>query len=95
MSSNTPPPITPNTNMNADFVPDHTNHPPTENVMTPASQLTQEFNLVFKPAQQRNRDHFREETTLNYVTLMQMYKNMVIAAMCSVESIMILLLSQF
>ena len=93
MSSDTPPPITPNTNMNADFVPDHTNHPPTENVMTPASQLTQEFNLVFKPAQQRNRDHFREEISLNYFMQIHMYKNMVIAAVHSGDSIMILSLS--
>ena len=56
MSSNTPIPITPNTNTNAYFVPNH-NHPPTENVMTQASQLTQEFDLVSKPAQQKNRGH--------------------------------------
>ena len=87
MSSNTPPPITPNTNTNADFVPDH-KHPPTQNVVTQANQLTQEFDLVSKPA---NRDHVRrEEMTLNYVTLMHMYKNMVIAAVHSGDSIMIL-----
>ena len=92
MSSNIPPPITPNANTNADVTPDH-NHPPTVNVVTQASQLTQEIDLVSTPAQQRNRDHFREEMTLNYVTLMHMYKNIVIAAVRSGDSIIILSLS--
>ena len=62
MSSNTPPPITPNTTTNADFTPDHTNHPPKVNVVTQASQLTQEFDLVVStPAQQRNRNDLRDE----------------------------------
>ena len=56
MSSNTPPPITPNTNTNANFTPDD-NPPPRVNAVTQASQLTQEFDLVSTPAQQRNRSH--------------------------------------
>ena len=60
MSSNTPPPITPNTNTDADFAPDD-NHPPTANVVTQASELTQEFDLVSTPAAQRNRNNLREE----------------------------------
>ena len=63
MSSNPPPPIsTPNANMNADFTPPDDNlAPPRVNVVTQASQLTQEFNLVSTPAQQRNRNNLREE----------------------------------
>ena len=60
MSSNIPPPITPNANTNADVTPDH-NHPPTVNVVTQASQLTQEFDPVSTPAQQRNRKDLRDE----------------------------------
>ena len=62
MSSNPPPPpITPNANTNANFTPDD-NAPPRVDVVTQASQLTQEFNLVSTPAaQQRNRNNLREE----------------------------------
>ena len=59
MSSNTPPPITPNTNTNADFTHDD-NHPPTVNVVTQASQLAHEFDLVSTPTQQMNRNDLRE-----------------------------------
>ena len=61
MSSNTPPPITPNTNTDADFTPDEDNHPPTANVVTQASELTQEFDLVSTPAAQTNRNNLSEE----------------------------------
>ena len=59
MSSNTPPAITPNTNTDADFTPDD-NHPPTANVVTQASELTQEFDLVSTPAAQRNRNNLSD-----------------------------------
>ena len=48
-----------NTNTNADFT--HDDHPPTVNVVTQASQLTQEFDLVSTPAQRRNRNDLRDE----------------------------------
>ena len=60
MSSNTPPPITPNTNTDADFTPDD-NYPPTANVVTQASELTQEFDLISTPAAQTNRNNLSEE----------------------------------
>ena len=60
MSSNTPPAITPNTNTDADFTPDD-NHSPTANVVTQASELTQEFDLVSTPAAQRNRNTLSDE----------------------------------
>ena len=55
MSSNPPPPITPNTNTNADFTPDDTTAP-TVPVVTQASQLAHEFDLVSRPTQQSNCD---------------------------------------
>ena len=67
MSSNTPPPITPNTNTNDNVTPDH-NHPPTVNVVTQASQLTQEFDPVSTPAQQRNRKDLRDSSLLTFKT---------------------------
>ena len=59
MSSNPPPPITPNTNTNADFTPDDTTAP-TVPVVTQASQLAHEFDLVSTPTQQMNRNDLRE-----------------------------------
>ena len=59
MSSNTPPPITPNTNTDANFTHDD-NYPPTANVVTQASQLAHEFNLVSTSTQQMNRNNLRE-----------------------------------
>ena len=61
MSSNPPPPITPNTNTNADFSPDGTPTAPTVPVVTQASQLAHEFDLVSTPTdQRRNRNNLRE-----------------------------------
>ena len=60
MSSNTPPPITPNTNTDADFSHDD-NHPPTANVVTQASQLADEFDLVSTPAAQTTRHNLNDE----------------------------------
>ena len=53
MSSNPPPPITPNTNTNANFAHDD-NTAPTVPVVTQASQLAHQFDLVSKPTQQNN-----------------------------------------
>jgi hypothetical protein len=53
MTSNTPPPITPNINTNPDSSQDANNRPQV-NVVTQPSQLTQEFDLISTPAQQRN-----------------------------------------
>ena len=60
MSSNPPPPITPNTTTNPYFTPDD-NTAPTVPVVTQASQLVHEFDLVSTPTQQRNRNDLREE----------------------------------
>ena len=60
MSSNTPPPITPNTNTDADFSHDD-NNPPTANVVTQASQLAHEFDLVSTPAAQTTRHNLNDE----------------------------------
>ena len=46
--------------MDADFTPNH-NHPPTVNVVTQASELTQEFDLVSTPEAQRNRNNLSDE----------------------------------
>ena len=60
MSSNPPPPITPNTSMNANFMPDDSTTAPTVPVVTQASQLAHEFNLISTPTEQRNRNDLRE-----------------------------------
>ena len=65
MSSNNPPPITPNTNTDAAFTPDD-NHPPTANVVTQPSELSQEFDLVSTPAAQRSRKNNLREEFMDY-----------------------------
>ena len=57
MTSNAPPPITPNINTNPDSSQDDSNRPQV-NVVTQSSQLTQEFKLISKPAQQRSTRDF-------------------------------------
>ena len=60
MTSNTPPPITPNINTNPDSSQDNSNRPQV-NVVTQPSQLTQEFELISTPAQQRNRNNLKDD----------------------------------
>ena len=60
MTSNTPPPITPNINTNPDSSQDDSNRPQV-NVVTQPSQLTQEFELISTPAQQRNRNNLEDD----------------------------------
>ena len=60
MTSNTPPPITPDINTNPDSSQDNSNRPQV-NVVTQPSQLTQEFKLISTPAQQRNRNNLLED----------------------------------
>ena len=59
MSSNTPPPITPNTNTNTDDSHDDTTAL-TVPVVTQASQLAHQFDLVSKPTQQSNCDRTQQ-----------------------------------
>jgi hypothetical protein len=71
MSSNPPPPITPNTNTNTNSTPNASNNSRV-NVVTQPSQLTQEFDLVSTPQQgQRNlnddeHDDFQLEHLLEH-----------------------------
>ena len=60
MTSNTPPPITPNINTNPNSLQDNSNRPQV-NVVTQASQLTQEFDLISTPAQQRNPQNIEDD----------------------------------
>ena len=60
MTSNTPPPITPNINTNPDSLQDDSNRPQV-NVVTQPSQLTQEFKLISTPAQQRNSQNIEDD----------------------------------
>ena len=60
MTSNPPPPITPNINTNPDSSQDDSNRPQV-NVVTQPSQLTQEFELVSTPAQQRNNNNLDDD----------------------------------
>ena len=60
MTSNTPPPITPNINTNPDSSQDDSNRPQV-NVVTQPSQLTQEFELISTPAQQRNHNNLEDD----------------------------------
>ena len=60
MSSNHPPPISPNTNPNTDSTHDD-NTAPTVPVVTQASQSNEEFDPVSTPQQQRSRHNLTED----------------------------------
>ena len=59
-SITTPPPITPNINTNPNSSQDDSNRPQV-NVVTQPSQLTQEFELISTPAQQRNHNNLEDD----------------------------------
>ena len=60
MTSNTPPPITPNINTNPDSLQDDSNRPQV-NVVSQPRQLTQAFVLISTPAQQRNHNNLEHD----------------------------------